>query len=173
MTPRHGNRETRDRAMPSHFTGLQSDTMSDKTLTCYANGNQIALSNFDGALNKNDVLVGAPAFIASKLGVTGYVKGMKNAEVKALAKSQGHTDEDIKLANRAYDEQRNSYWKQSRQIAGLLVADPTFRTSAKRTKTGVTVAFRKIKEATARKGNAARIAQLEAMLAAAGLQIPA
>ncbi len=149
----------------SRVTGLQSDTMSE---IITANGQAIALGNFNGVCKPDFRVNNAKEFLAAKYGIR-VAKGVKMPDVKAMVLASGVTDEAFKLARKSYDADKQRYHVECRKVTALLAADPNYRQSIRKMKTGAVVTFRKVGVAAAKVSAAARIAQLEAKLAALGV----
>jgi len=131
---------------------------------------QITLAGDFGGVTKADYRVNnAKVFLAAHFGVA-LAKGMKMPDVKAAVIASGKTEEQFKLARKSYDATKQQYHVECRKVTALLAADPNYRQSIRKTKTGAVTTFRKVSAATAKVSAAARIAQLEAMLAKAGIQ---
>jgi len=140
--------------------------MSD--LTIIANGQALALGSFGGVTKADFRTKNAKEYLSAHFGVT-VRKGMKMPDVKAAVLAGGKTEAEFKLARKTYDTNKQTYHVECRKVTALLAADPNYRQSIRKMKTGAVVTFRKIGAAAAKQSAAARIAQLEAKLAAAGI----
>lgn len=130
---------------------------------------QITLAGNFGGVTKADYRVNnAKVFLAAHFGVA-VVKGMKMPDVKAAVIASGKTEAEFKLARKTYDTNKQTYHVECRKVTALLANDPNYRQSIRKMKTGAVVTFRKIGAVAAKQSAAARIAQLEAKLAAAGI----
>lgn len=130
---------------------------------------QITLAGNFGGVTKADYRVNnAKVFLAAHFGVT-IVKGMKMPDVKKAVLATGKTEAEFKTARKTYDTNKQTYHVECRKVTALLANDPNYRQSIRKMKTGAIVTFRKVGAAAAKQSAAARIAQLEAKLAAAGI----
>lgn len=143
--------------------GRQPD-MSDTTLA------KVSASDFGGIRNAKGVLLGTRRYIAAKAGLTDeQIKELKTAEVKALIKGKGHSDDVIKGWMTDYETNRTNFFADSRTVTAMLAADPNLRVELRKTvnkagvATGAIARFRKETKSGATKD--AKIAALEAQVA--------
>jgi hypothetical protein len=165
-------------------TGLQSDTdfesvelftMNNETSLVKHDGGRkiINLSAANGAdiLKENGVPMSFKAYAAEKFGVT-LLKGMKTPALREAVLATGKTAADFKLARKDYDASHGQFCLASRKITALFASDPNYRQTVKPTKTGAVTTFRYIKPTGAAKSANAQVAQLKALLVAAGIELP-
>src|ERR1700747_103032 len=113
------------------------------------NGQSAQLGTYGGAI-KNDWRVNnAKVYLAAHFGVT-LTKGMKMPQVKEAVLATGVTADAFKVARKEYDANKHAYHADCRKITALYAADPNYRQSIRKTKTGAVTTFRKIASGTAK-----------------------